>query len=75
MGDSSFFGLRIYRNIYVKDYSRFPYQKLKGRHTLMYRGKIICGVKELPKEYDSSKDIFISCECDFDKYKNLKRII
>lgn len=75
MGSSSFFGLKVYRNVYVKDYNKFPYQLLKGRNTLMYRGRIICGVENPPKEFDPKKDIFISCSCDFDKYKNLRRIV
>ena len=53
MGDSSFLGIRIYRDIYVKGYNKFPYQLLKGRNTLMYRGKIICGVENPPKEFNT----------------------
>ena len=74
MGVNESFGLKIFNNIYVKDYKTFPYQKLSGRKTLLYRGKIICGVAETPKEYDSKKDLYIDCDCQFSDWKNLKRI-
>lgn len=67
-------GLKIYRNIYVKDFTRFPYQKLTGRNTLMYRGKILY-VTELPADYDPKKDIYFSCDCDYPEWKTLKRIL
>lgn len=68
-------GIKIYRNVYVKGYTKFPYQKLTGRNTLLYNGKIICGVDNVPEEYDSKQDLFISCDCDFSKWKNLKRVL
>jgi hypothetical protein len=71
----SFLGLTIYRNIYVKDYKKFPYQLLSGRNTLLYKGKIYCDVSTLPKDYDPKQDIYINCDCDFSKWKNLKRIL
>ena len=71
----SFFGVKIYRDIYVKDYKRFPYQKLSGRKTLMYRGKIYCGVSEKPKNFDEDKDLYMDCECNFTEWKNLQRIL
>ena len=71
----SFLGLKIYRNIYVKTYQRFPYQKLSGRNTLLYSGKIICGVTETPQEFDYKKDYYFDCECNFSDWKNLKRIL
>jgi hypothetical protein len=71
----SFLGIKIYRNIYVKDYKRFPYQMLSGRDTLLYKGKIFCDVAKPPKEYDPNKDYYITCDCDFSNWKNLKRIV
>lgn len=71
----SFFKVKIYRNIYVKGYKRFPYQKLSGRKTLMYTGKIYCDVSETPKNFDSEQDIYMDCECNFSDWKNLKRIL
>lgn len=71
----SFLGLKIYRNIYVKDYNRFPYQKLSGKNTLLYSGKIICGVKEEPAEFDYKQDYYFDCDCCFEDWKNLKRIL
>lgn len=75
MGTNPFSVLKIYRNIYVKGYKKFPYQKLSGRNTLLYSGKIICDVSEIPSEYDDSKDYFFDCDCDFPHWKNLKRIL
>lgn len=71
----SFFGIKIYRDIYVKGYKRFPYQKLSGRKTLMYRGKIYCDVSTLPKGFDKDKDLYMDCECNFSEWKNLQRIL
>lgn len=75
MGNFTPFVLKIYRNIYVKGYKRFPYQKLSGSRTLLYRGKIVCDVETPPKEYDSDLDIYFNCDCDFPNWKNLKRIL
>lgn len=71
----SFFGIKIYRDIYVKGYKRFPYQKLTGRKTLMYRGKIYCDISALPKNFDNDKDLYMDCECNFSEWKNLQRIL
>ena len=71
----SFFGVKIYRDIYVKDYKKFPYQKLSGRKTLMYKGKIYCGITEKPKNFDEKQDLYMDCECNFTEWKNLQRIL
>lgn len=63
----------IYRNIYLKNYKKFPYQMLHGRDTLYYTGKIICGVTSKPKDF-TNKDLYIDCDCDFARWKNLKRV-
>lgn len=75
MGINELCGLKIYRDIYVKDYNKFPYQKLSGRKTLLYSGKIICGIKDLPSSFDKNKDLYINCDCDFPNWKNLKRVL
>lgn len=67
--------MKIYRNIYVKDYEKFPYQKLTGRNTLFYSGKIICGIKDTPEEYDPDHDFFFNCDCNFPNWKNLERVL
>ncbi len=74
MGLNETFGLKIFNNVYLKDYKSFPYQKLSGRKTLLYKGKIICGVKEKPKEFVEKKDLYIDCDCQFEDWKNLKRV-
>ena len=51
------------------------YQKLSGRNTLLYSGKIICGVTETPQEFDYKKDYYFDCDCNFSDWKNLKRIL
>ena len=75
MGIAKALGLKIYRNVYVKDYQKFPYQKLTGRNTLLYTGKVICGVKNKPNELDDKKEREISWDCDFPKWENLRRIL
>ena len=67
--------MKIYRNIYVKDYKKFPYQKLSGRVTLLYSGKIICGVTSEPEEFDYKKDYYSDCDCNFGDWKNLQRVL
>ena len=37
------FRIDKYRNVYTK-YQKFPYQKLTGRNTMLYTGKIITGI-------------------------------
>lgn len=64
----------IYRNIYVKGFKKFPYILLRGRVDLCYTGKIICGVDKKPDEC-GKKDLYIGCDCDFKKWRRLKRII
>lgn len=74
MGLGNYSPLKVYRNVYVFGYTKFPYQKLSGRHTLLYKGKIVCGVDRIPDEYDDDKDMYIDCDCDFSQWRNLKRI-
>lgn len=66
--------LKIYKNIYLKGYKSVPYQKFTGRTTLLYTGKIICGVDQVPADFNDMEDLFINCECDFAKWKTLKKI-
>ena len=65
---------KIYRNIYIKKYNRFPYQKLSGRNDLYYTGNIYCGINDVPDEYDSKKDLYINCDCEFPKWRKLIKI-
>ena len=65
---------KIYRNIYVKNYQRFPTQKLTGRMDLYYTGDVVCGVKRLPDGFDKEKDKFIGCDCEFPKWRKLVKI-
>lgn len=64
----------IYRNIYVKGYKKFPYQKLTGFITLMYTGKIITGVQQKPDGFDDKLDLYIDCDCDYSKWRTLKKV-
>lgn len=67
--------MKIFRNIYVKDYKKFPYQKLSGKHTLYYSGKIICGITEYPTDFDYKKDYYFDCDCNFGDWKNIQRVL
>ena len=70
----SLFTVSVYRNIYVKGYNRFPYQKLTGRGDLVYTGEIVCGVDCIPEEFDRKKDLYISCDCDFPRWRRVVKI-
>ena len=62
-----------YRNIYTK-YKSFPYQKLTGKNTLAYSGKIITSVDSIPDEYDSKKDYYFGCECNYSDWREIVKI-
>lgn len=62
-----------YRNVFYKDFARFPYQKLTGRNILLYTGKIM--KFEHNSDYDSSKDYFFDCDCKYPLWKELKRLV
>lgn len=62
--------MKIYRDIYVKDYPKFPYQKLTGGNTLYYTGKIYF-VKTTPDTYDSRLDFYFDCDCEFSEWRNI----
>lgn len=66
------FLLKIYRNVYTK-YERFPYHKLTGSGTLIYTGVVVTGVKGIPDGYDPKRDYYFSCECDYPKWREIKR--
>ena len=65
--------MKIYRNIYVKDYSKFPYQKLTGSNTLYYTGKIIY-VKSKPDSYDSKEDFYFDCDCEYPEWREIVKV-
>lgn len=66
--------IKIKRNIYVKGFKKFPYQLLTGRHVLCYSGDIICDVDVLPEDYDSKKDWYFDCDCEFQEWGRLVKI-
>lgn len=63
---------RKYRNIFFKDYMKFPYQKLTGRNILLYTGKLM---KYGEGEYDSNKDYLFDCDCKYPLWGELKKLI
>lgn len=62
-----------YRNIFFKEYNKFPYQKLTGRNILLYTGKII--KYDENSDYDSKKDYFFDCDCKYPLWKEIKKLI
>lgn len=66
--------MKYFRNIYLKDYKKFPYAKLRGSKVLNYMGKIIPYNGEVPKDFDSKKDIIFDCECEFDEWRKVEKI-
>jgi hypothetical protein len=63
----------VYRNIYVRGFRKFPYQLLSGKGILCYTGRIICGVDSIPDGF-TKDDLYISCDCDFKKWRELKKV-
>lgn len=74
MGFGTLRDIKVYRDVYVKGYRRFPYQKLTGRMDLLYSGDVFLEVDELPEKYDKDMDLYINCDCDFSKYRNLYKV-
>lgn len=62
-----------YRNVYYKDYSRFPYQKLAGRKILLYTGKVMPYSDN--SDYDSKLDYLFDCDCKYPLWRELKRLV
>ena len=67
------FRIAKYRNIYTK-YAKFPYQKLTGLSTMLYTGVIITNANGIPDGYDSKKDYYFSCECNYPEWKEIKKL-
>lgn len=63
----------IYRNVYYKDYAKFPYQKLTGRKVLLYTGKVM-KVDITSMDFDARKDYFFDCDCKYPLWKELKHV-
>jgi hypothetical protein len=61
--------MKIYRNIYLKDHSKIPYKIMTGMNYLYYSGRVYYNVKMTPIEYDKSKDIYFTCDCDIKEFK------
>ncbi len=67
------FRIAKYRNVYTK-YKSFPYQKLCGMNTLVYTGKIITEAKGIPDGYDSNKDYYFTCDCNYPEWRELIKL-
>jgi hypothetical protein len=52
-----------------------PFHLFKGSKVLYYSGNILYNVNMPPNDFDSEKDLYISCDCEFPKWKNVERII
>lgn len=67
--------MKAFRNIYVKDYTKFPYVKLTGKNVLNYTGKIIYYKGEVPSSFSSSAgDIVFDCDCEYEEWRKLNKI-
>ena len=51
-----------------------PHQWLTGKNILYYTGSLFTSVKEIPKEYDKDKDYYFACDCNYRKWKEIKKI-
>lgn len=52
-----------------------PFYLMKGLKTLYYSGSIFYNVDVLPNDFDSKVDVYLDCDCQFPKWKNIERII
>lgn len=52
-----------------------PFHLFKGSKVLYYSGNILYNVSMLPSDFDSKEDLYISCDCEFPKWKNVEKII
>lgn len=66
--------LRSFKNIYVKDYKKFPYVKLTGSKTLNYTGKIIFYSGSVPITFEPASDIVFDCDCEFEEWSKLNKV-
>lgn len=47
----------------------------KGIDTLYYYGMIFYNIKNIPSEFDKKQDIYLDCDCQFNKIKRIEKII
>ena len=67
--------MNAFRNVYVKDYQKFPYAKLTGKDVLNYRGKIIYYKGEVPSAFSPSEgDIVFDCDCEYGQWRKVNKI-
>lgn len=66
-------GIKVKRNIYVKGFTKFPYQMLTGKNLMYYTGDIIF-VDSEPLEYDYKQDWYFDCDCEFREWGRLVKI-
>lgn len=66
--------MKAFRNIYVKDYQKFPYMKLTGTAILNYTGKIIFYTGSLPATFDHTQDMAFDCDCEFPSWGKLNKV-
>ena len=62
------------RDIYIKDYTELPVDKMKGSIEIPYYGKLILGYTELPEDFDYNIDWNIICDCDLEEIKGFKHV-
>lgn len=66
--------IRTKRNLYVKGYKKFPYQKLTGKHYLYYTGTLIYYDDDIPDDFDSHDDFVFDCECEFEQWGKIIKV-
>lgn len=63
----------MFRDVYIKQ-KTIPYNLFKGIEILYYTGSIITNSSSVPKSFDKTKDLYISCLCDYKKYYKFQKI-
>jgi len=66
--------MKIYRNIYIKYHDKLPKDIMQGRIVLSYFGKLVFKYDKLPSSYDNKQDMEITCDCDLEELKDIKKV-
>ena len=67
------FRIDKYRDVYIRK-DKIPYQWLTGKNILYYTGRIYTNVKGIPAGYDGDKDYYFTCDCEYPKWKEIRKI-
>lgn len=66
------------RNIYLKNWSEIPTERLKGSIIMKYTGRLIFSDAYVdgnrPNSFDPEQDLEITCGCDFEELAGFEHV-